>query len=199
MQGRSASCAANAPATYTYAYDAASADKLGTVCMPSDFKRIGGTSLPGRSRFGHDFREATLEGNARSRPSRATYPQLRRSQPGLNAVPPTASPARGRSLWLANVPQAQCAKMCPLGSFGRKRWVLVSCTPSLGTGIVSVPSAMKSATPCDVSNIPRSSATRNLNSLHTRSASRSGVLNLNQDDTAQKTFTTYTSCTTAWG
>lgn len=46
MQGRSASCASNAPATYTYAYDTASADQLGTKCMPSDFKRIGGTTTP---------------------------------------------------------------------------------------------------------------------------------------------------------
>jgi hypothetical protein len=46
MEGRSASCAPNAPATSTFAYGAMAADKLAMSCMKDDFKRIGGAAPP---------------------------------------------------------------------------------------------------------------------------------------------------------
>jgi hypothetical protein len=45
-EGRSASCASNAPATFTYAYGAPAADKLAMSCMAADFKRIGTAPPP---------------------------------------------------------------------------------------------------------------------------------------------------------
>lgn len=46
MQGRTASCAPNTPASSTFAYTAMAADKLAMTCAKDNFKRIGGTTPP---------------------------------------------------------------------------------------------------------------------------------------------------------
>jgi hypothetical protein len=48
MPGRTASCSPNGPATSTFAYTPAAADKLASSssCMPNDFKRLGAAPPP---------------------------------------------------------------------------------------------------------------------------------------------------------